>query len=185
MSLIEIIFIAIGLSLDAFAVALCVGSSGASSSRRDVFRLSFHFGLFQFMMPLIGWYFGTWIAQLVAHYDHWVAFMLLAIVGGRMIKEGTNPEPKAIIHNPTKGLSLVLLSLATSIDALAVGFSLAILHITIFTPSVLIGCITASFTFAGMKLGNKLSASYGSKMEIIGGIVLILIGLKVLLEHLL
>src|SRR5512136_1822818 len=126
MDFLQIIFIAIGLAMDAFAVALGAGSSRVTHGVRPAFRLSFHFGLFQFLMPIIGWYVGNTIAPLIAAFDHWIAFGLLAYVGGKMIHAGSGREPakeeKSL--DPTSGIQLVMLSIATSIDALAVGLSL-------------------------------------------------------------
>jgi putative Mn2+ efflux pump MntP len=184
MDVLNVILIAAGLSVDAFAVALGIGSSGAAPTRRDTFRLAYHFGLFQFLMPILGWYLGSRIAPLIESVDHWIAFALLTIVGAHMIRAGYSPEHQIHVKNPSRGMSLVVLSVATSIDALAVGLSLAMLGLEIFSPSVLIGCVTFAFTVVGMRLGNRLNGRFGKRMERIGGIVLILIAIRILVEHL-
>ncbi len=179
----SILFLAVGLSLDAFAVALGISSSGRATGQRDSVRLSFHFGLFQFFLPILGWLAGATIEPLIAQFDHWVAFALLAFVGIRMIKSGFSDEPPVEGKNPTKGKMLVILSVATSIDALAIGLSLAFLHVDVVFPSIVIGLVTFALSYGGMQAGRWLSARYGPKLELIGGIVLLLIGLKVLATH--
>ncbi len=179
-----ILLLAMGLAMDATAVALGVGTSGQATSPRPMFRLSFHFGLFQALMPILGWLAGTTVAVYISAIDHWVAFGLLAFVGGRMIREGLDPDCDACPPNPTRGGTLVMLSLATSIDAFAVGLSLAIVGVSIWYPAAIIGIVTGSLTLAGLLLGNRLGASFGKRIEILGGVILILIGLRVLVGHL-
>jgi manganese efflux pump family protein len=184
-NLIEIILIALVLSFDAFAVAVGVGMSGRASSRRDALRLSFHFGLFQFFMPIAGWYAGYRIKPLIEDYDHWAAFGLLGAIGLHMIISSLSGKKENLDSgNPTKGLKLVLLSLATSIDALAVGLSIAMLRIRILYPSVLIGIITSIVTLLGIRTGNRLNSNYSKYIEAIGGVILIIIGANILAEHL-
>lgn len=185
MGLAEIIFIAVGLAMDAFAVSLGAGTTRHARGYRASIRMSFHFGLFQALMPIIGWFAGTTIAPFIAAFDHWVAFALLAFVGIRMIRSGLNPEAEIHTSDPTRGFTLVLLSVATSIDAFAVGLSLAMLGVTIWYPVVVIGVVTASLSLLGCRLGSKLGLRFGKVMEIIGGGVLILIGLRVVISHLL
>jgi putative Mn2+ efflux pump MntP len=183
MELSEIIIIAIGLSLDAFAVALGVGSVGRIPGHRGAFRLAFHFGLFQFMMPVLGWYTGIEIEPYVKSIDHWIAFFLLSYVGTKMIWESY----KAEIHSrkdPSKGKEMILLSVATSIDALVVGFSLAILKISIWYPGFIIGIVTAVFSIMGIYLGKVIGDKVGRKMEFIGGLVIISVGVRILITHL-
>ena len=180
MNTFEIIIIAIGLAMDAFAVSLSVAASRGNMSVRPTFRLSFHFGLFQFMMPIIGWFIGNSIASLLI-FNQWIAFILLVFIGTRMIISGLKGEEQKNIKDATKGLSLIMLSLATSLDALAIGFSLALLSINIWYPSVIIGIITAIFSLVAIYLGQKLNETLGDKMEIIGGIILIAIGIKIVL----
>lgn len=185
MDTIEIIFIALGLAMDAFAVALGVGSSRVAQGIRPAFRLSFHFGLFQFFMPVAGWYIGSTIAPLIESIDHWIAFALLAYVGGKMIHAGFSmkQEPQENRKDPTTGMTLVMLSVATSIDALAVGLSLAMLDIDIWYPSTIIGVITAVLSLAGLRLGHILGSKIGRKMEIVGGIILCIIGIRIVIAH--
>jgi putative Mn2+ efflux pump MntP len=181
MSFIEILLIAIGLAMDAFAVALGVGTSGHGQKVRPVFRISFHFGLFQFLMPVIGWYLGAQLQRHIEAYDHWVAFGLLAAVGGHMIYESFQHEPDELSGDPTRGLRLMTLCVATSLDALAVGLSLAMIGERIWYPSAVIGVVTAALSLLGIRLGNRLRGAFGKRMEQIGGIILITIGVKILL----
>jgi len=185
MSFISILAIAIALAMDAFAVALASGVVLRKVSNRQYFRLAFHFGLFQFLMPIIGWLAGSLMALWLEAVDHWVAFGLLALIGGKMIWEASKKDQsKRIVTDPTKGLTLVALSVATSIDAFAVGLSLAILDVTIWYPCVIIGLVAAAMTLIGLRIGSRLGARFGRGMEIIGGIVLIGIGARILIEHL-
>jgi putative Mn2+ efflux pump MntP len=135
-------------------------------------------------MPVIGWLAGLTIMQWVEAWDHWIAFSLLAIIGGRMIYEAFSDEEKTDDRDPTKGLSLVLLSIATSIDALAVGFSLSVIGVSIWMPALVIGLVAGVLTIAGMLLGGRIGDRWGSRVEILGGLVLIAIGAKILIEHL-
>jgi len=173
--------------MDAFAVSLAAAGSGRAAGGRAQFRLSFHFGLFQFLMPVIGWFLGRRLAGALAAVDHWIAFGLLAFVGARMILSAWKGGPDAPVPrgDPSRGLTLVALSVATSIDALAVGFSLALLHVEIWYPAAVIGVVTAALSFAGVRLGAFLGRAFGRGMEAAGGILLLLIGLRILLEHLL
>jgi len=180
MALYEIISIAVGLAMDAFAVSLSVASSRINMSFRPTFRLSFHFGLFQFMMPIIGWFIGYEIVDYLA-INTWIAFGLLLFVGMHMIISGIKDHPVKMRKDLTKGWSLVMLSIATSIDALAIGFSLAMLKLDIWYPSVMIGIITAMLSLLAIYMGKKLNSRFGSKMEIIGGIILLVIGFKIVL----
>ncbi len=180
MNNIEVVIIAIGLAMDAFAVSLSVAASRGNMSVRPTFRLSFHFGLFQFMMPVIGWFVGVSIVSVLV-LNQWIAFTLLAFIGTRMIISGLKKGENKILKDATKGFSLVMLSLATSMDALVIGFSLALLNINIWYPSVIIGIITAIFSLIAIYLGQKLNKTFGERMEIIGGIILIVIGIKIVL----
>ena len=184
MDWLTIFLIAPSLGMDAFAVALGIGAGLPSHSGRPLFRLSFHFVLFQFLMPLIGWFIGDAVQQLLAAYDHWIAFMLLAWVGGRMVRESFQRDEAHLAVDPTRGLSLIVLSIATSIDALAVGLSLAMLRVDLWIPSVIIGIVAAGMTLTGMLLGRRLQESWGKRAELVGGLVLIAIGLRVVWEHL-
>lgn len=195
MSFIGILLLALGLAMDACAVAIGAGASGRARGRRAAFRLSFHFGLFQFLMPVLGWLGGITVAARIAAVDHWVAFALLALVGGRMIRSGWRDLRRAPTEpatattrpqdDPSRGSSLVMLSIATSIDALAVGLSLAMLRVNIWYPSAVIGLVAAAMTLLGLRLGHRLGARFGQRMEIIGGVILLLVGMRILLSHLL
>lgn len=176
--------LALALAMDAFAVALGTGAVLSRLTGRHLFRLGFHFGLFQALMPVIGWLAGLTIMQWVEAWDHWIAFSLLAIIGGRMIYEAFSDEEKTDDRDPTKGLSLVLLSIATSIDALAVGFSLSVIGVSIWMPALVIGLVAGVLTIVGMLLGGRIGDRWGSRVEILGGLVLIAIGAKILIEHL-
>ncbi len=184
MDLLDILIIAVGLAMDAFTVCLGVGTLGNGTSRRAAFRLSFHFGLFQFLMPVLGWLLGAAVAPFISSVDHWIAFALLAFVGGRMVRSGLDGESEAFRTDPSRGLTLVGLAIATSIDALAVGLSLAMLRINVLYPSLVIGIVTASLSLAGLRIGNGLGTKFGKRMEIAGGLVLILIGVRIVLSHL-
>jgi manganese efflux pump family protein len=184
MDLSSILLISFALAMDAFAVALSTGAYLKKASRRQTFRLAFHFGLFQFFMPLIGWVAGMQVIRIISEYDHWIAWLLLCIIGGKMIHEALTGSDEHTKSDMTKGGSLVMLSIATSIDALAVGLSLAVVGVGIFFPSIIIGCVAALMTIFGLRLGERFSQRLGKKMELIGGVVLILIGFKILIEHL-
>jgi len=184
MSIITILVLALGLAMDAFAVAITAGMVLPRLSFRPVFRLSWHFGLFQFLMPIIGWLAGFTVQNMIAAYDHWIAFGLLSFIGGKMIYESFQAKTDTHKADPTRGWSLVLLSLATSIDALAVGLSMGVLGVRVWLPSVLIGIVAGLMTVLGMFLGRRLGQLLGTKMAFVGGLILIAIGLKILLEHL-
>ncbi|SYZ72054.1 putative manganese efflux pump MntP [Candidatus Zixiibacteriota bacterium] len=185
MNIIEIIGIAFGLAMDAFAVAIAVGASLQKLTFRPTFRLSFHFGLFQFLMPIIGWFAGSRIAVYIRDFDHWVAFVLLAVIGGKMIYESFSHKDDLAdaFKDPTRRWTLIMLSLATSIDALAVGLSLAMIDTRIFSASLVIGIVAAGMTLVGLLFGRKLGQIFGRRMELLGGLILIGIGLKILLDH--
>jgi manganese efflux pump family protein len=181
-----LIGIAIGLAMDAFAVSIAAGLTLKTVDARQTFRLAWHFGLFQALMPIIGWLAGLSIVRWIAPVDHWIAFGLLAVIGGKMIYEAfrDDDQQESRRGDPTKGWSLVLLSIATSIDALAVGLSLALLDVSIWWPAVVIGLVAGGFTAVGMQLGTRFGALLGRRMEVVGGIVLIAIGVNILVEHL-
>ena len=185
MSFLTVIGIAFGLAMDAFAVSIAVGSRLERLSLRPLFRLSFHFGLFQFLMPVIGWFVGSQIARFIHRYDHWLAFVLLGYIGAKMIYESfTRTDNSLLPTDPTRKWSLILLSIATSVDALAVGFSIALLSVSILFPSLIIGLIAASMTAIGMVFGRTLGARFGKVMELAGGVILIAIGIEIVLSHL-
>jgi putative Mn2+ efflux pump MntP len=162
----------------------CSFTLGRVSPRQN-FRLSFHFGLFQAMMPVLGWLAGQSARQYIESWDHWAAFGLLAFVGGKAIYEALcEQEDELNPSDPTRGMSLVLFSVATSIDALAVGLSLSLVGVNILFPALVIGIVTAAITCTGMLLGSRIGERLGSRLEIFGGLVLIGIGVKILLSHL-
>ncbi len=180
----SILLIAIGMAMDAFAVSLGIGTTRRASLPRSIFRLSFHFGLFQFFMPILGWLAGNTIASLISQFDHWIAMGLLTFVGVRMIRSGLDPDSETYQSDPSRGGTLVMLSVATSIDAFAIGLSLAMLQVDILFPSVVIGVVTAGLSLTGLLIGHKLGTRFGKRMEILGGVILIGIGLRVLITHL-
>lgn len=177
-----VVGVSLALAMDAFAVAVAAGLALPAITPRRVFRLSFHFGLFQFLMPVTGWYVGRELAYLIANFDHWLAFLLLSFIGGRMIWEALHEqnEEAGPRSDPTRGFLLVTLSTATSIDALAAGLSFAFLNESIWVLSTTIGVITAILTAIGMLFGSRIGSRWGTRAEIIGGSVLILIGLRIL-----
>ncbi len=180
MTIFDIIIIAIGLAMDAAAVSLAAASSGFATDARAKFRLSFHFGLFQFFMPVVGWYFGNSFVSHIKPFDQWIAFFLLSFVGIRMICEGMNKSLTTHKKDPSKGVTMVMLSVATSIDALAVGLSFAMLEVNIWYPSIIIGVITTILSLIAIIIGTKLNVMFGKQMEILGGIILLIIGFRIL-----
>jgi putative Mn2+ efflux pump MntP len=184
MDWVSLLALACALAMDALAVAIVAGITINHLTKRHVFRLAFHFGLFQALMPIIGWTAGNAVRRYISEFDHWVAFGLLAFVGGRMLW-GTlrNHEETEMAGDPTSGWALVLLSVATSIDALAVGLSLAMVGSPILVPSIVIGVVAAAFTATGMLLGRKINSLWGKRVEAAGGVILILIGVKIAIEH--
>ena len=185
MGILPVIIIAVGLAMDATAVSLGAGASGRTRGRRASVRLAFHFGLFQALMPLLGWLIGSSVAGPLRAVDHWIAFGLLAVVGGRMVWGGLHPDADSAGRgDPSKGWSLVALSVATSIDAFAVGLGLAMLEVAIWVPIAMIGVITAAMSLSGLMLGRVLSARWGSRAEVLGGVLLVGIGAQILVSHL-
>lgn len=184
MGFIELLIIAIGVSMDAFAVSICKGLSVRTLRPRHTFSVAMWFGGFQALMPLIGYFVGISFADLVSDFDHWIAFVLLAIIGGKMVKEAFEDEECDV--NPDFSFrTMLMMAVATSIDALAVGVSFAFLKVDVWTAVLFIGVTTAAFSGAGIVIGNLFGARYKSKAELAGGVILVLIGLKILLEHLL
>jgi putative Mn2+ efflux pump MntP len=179
----EICLIALALSIDAFAVSLAVASAGLANGARPAFRLSFHFGLFQFMMPILGWAAGATLEPLIAAYDHWIAFFLLLAVGIRMIRSSANPSGNPGLQDPTRGWTLFSLAVATSIDALAVGLSLAMLQVEVWTPSIIIGAVASTMSLVGIFLGTRLQVRFGRAAQYVGSGVLILIAIRIVLTH--
>lgn len=185
MGVLELFFIGVGLSMDAFAVSICKGLSVWKLRLRHMLLAGLYFGAFQALMPLIGYLLGASFAHVIEAYDHWVAFVLLGLIGGNMIHEALGGEDEEDgCCDDFSFRAMLPLAVATSIDALAVGVSFAFLKITILPAVVLIGITTFCFSAAGVKIGNVFGAKYKSKAELTGGIILILIGTKILLEHL-
>ena len=185
MSFIEILLIAIGLAMDAFAVSLGIGTAGRANTARPVLRMSFHLGLFQALMPVLGWITGTRVADLVQTVAPWIAVVLLGFVGIRMIRSGLDPDCESCPSDPTRGGTMVMLCVATSIDAFAVGLSLAILQVNILYPSAVIGVVTWAVCLGALLVGGRLGERFGKRMEVFGGLLLNVIGLRVLLSALL
>jgi putative Mn2+ efflux pump MntP len=181
-----ILAIALALAMDAFAVSLGLGMSLRPATKGQTFRLAYHFGLFQFLMPVIGWAAGETFIKYISAYDHWVALGLLLTIGGKMIFESFRHEAsrKAGRPDPTRGASLLILSVATSLDALAVGLSLAVLNVAVVFPAIVIGIVAFTMTAVGMKLGPLLGKVIGKRAELLGGIILVIIGIKILIDHL-
>ena len=184
MGFIETLMIAMGLAMDAFAISLGAGASRQAVGGRAEFRLSFHFGLFQFMMPVLGWFLGVRIATILSTVDHWIAFALLVFVGVRMILSGWDSDGESVSADPSRGLTLVMLAVATSIDAFAIGLSLGMLRIKIWYPSVVIGIVTSGLSLMGLRLGTRFGTRLGTRMEIVGGVLLSLLGFRILFSHL-
>lgn len=183
MGFVELLIIAVGVSMDAFAVSVCKGLSVRVLRPRHAAAVAMWFGGFQALMPLVGYLMGVSFADLVSNFDHWIAFLLLALIGGKMIKESLEDEGFEV--NPDFTFkTMLMLAIATSIDALAVGVSFAFLRVDVWTAVLFIGVTTAAFSCAGVVIGNRFGARYKSKAELAGGVILVLIGLKILIEHL-
>ena len=184
--MINTLALAVALAMDAFAVSIASGVSLRTVSARQTFRLAWHFGLFQAMMPILGWSAGFTVRNRIEAYDHWVAFALLAFVAQGMLRSAFKGEPAGPdTKDPTKGMTMVMLSVATSIDALAVGLSLSMINVSIWTPALIIGLVAGVFTTAGMHLGKVIGsmAQLSRWAEMTGGVVLLAIGVNILREH--
>jgi putative Mn2+ efflux pump MntP len=180
MDALTLLGIAVALAMDAFAVALAAGVVLDPLQGRHLFRLGFHFGLFQALMPIAGWLAGLTVQRWIAGYDRWAAFALLAFVGGKMLYEALRREEGKTAADPTRGFTLVMLSVATSLDALAVGLSLAMLGVSIWVPALVIGVVASALTVLGLLLGRRIGTVWGRRVEMLGGLLLCLIGLKLL-----
>ena len=179
----ELLILAVGLSMDAFAVSVCKGLSIRGLLPRHALIVGLWFGAFQALMPVAGWLLGAAFADMIASLDHWIAFGLLCLIGGNMIREALGGDEEEC--DPSLApLTMLLLAVATSIDALAVGITFAFLRVSILPAATLIGVCTFVISAAGVKVGNLFGARYKSRAELLGGVVLVLIGLKILLEHL-
>jgi manganese efflux pump family protein len=186
LTLFHIVALAVALAMDAFAVAIATGICLGNIHWRQNFRLAWHFGLFQAMMPVIGWSAGLTVRELIASYDHWIAFGLLVLVAQGMVREAFKEEDACRKEkDPTKGFTMVMLSVATSLDALAVGLTLSMLKVSIWIPAAIIGVVACIFTTIGLHLGKRISKAAGVRRlaDGLGAVVLIVIGLNILREH--
>ncbi|MBT3278890.1 MAG: manganese efflux pump [Phycisphaerales bacterium] len=177
----ELILVAFSLAMDAFAVSIAAGITLPAVTGRHVFRLSFHFGLFQFLMPVAGYLLGQVAAESLAGCAHWIAFAMLTAVGAKMIYEALQRDSDAPPADPTRGATLILLAIATSLDALAVGLSMALLNGHVLTPAIAIGIVAAIMSIIGVRFGRTIGSHRAHIAECAGGIVLVLIGVKILL----
>jgi putative Mn2+ efflux pump MntP len=184
MQLFTITLISIGLAMDALAVSLCIGTAGQIATLRGKVRLAAHFGIFQSGMTALGWLSGETIVQYVKEFDHWIAFALLGYVGINLIRSGLDKDRKAFEQDPSTGKILVMLSFATSIDAFAVGLSIAFLGVPVLLSVVMIGLVALALSAMGLFAGIRLGETFGKRMEIFGGLILLGIGLRVILTHL-
>ena len=176
--------IGIGLSMDCFAVSLAIGTTTKTRLVYAAVIIAIFFALFQGGMTVIGWLAGSSVIGYISAWDHWIAFILLAIVGGKMIWEGVHGDEDEAHIEAIQIVPVIVLSLATSIDALAVGVSFGVLQTAILIPAIIIGAVCFVISFSGVMLGERLEAVLGNKMEIIGGLILILIGVNILANHL-
>ncbi len=183
MDLLTPALIGIGLSMDCFAVSLAIGTTTKTRLIYAAAIIALCFSAFQAGMTIIGWAAGVSLIGFISAYDHWVAFILLAIVGGKMIWEGIRGSEDQAPIERIRIVPLIVLSFATSIDALAVGISFGVLQTAVFIPAIIIGVVCFGISFAGVMLGERLESFLGNKMEIFGGVILILIGLRILMEH--
>jgi len=183
MSLIELFLIAVGLSMDAFAVSICKGLSMQTMNPKNAVIVGLYFGGFQALMPLGGYFLGYHFQNAITAYDHWIAFILLSIIGGNMIKEALSQEEESCSAS-VAWKEMLLLAIATSIDALAVGVTFAFLQVAIIPAVSFIGVTTFVLSIVGVKVGTVFGCRYKSKAEFAGGLILILMGLKILIEHL-
>ena len=183
--IITVHFIGAGLAMDAFAVSIISGAVFKELNIRYALRMAFFFGAFQAIMPLLGYAAGMTFVRYIESYDHWIAFALLAGIGGKMIYEGLKiPEVEKKLRNPSNLMILLVLSIATSIDALAVGFTLTLVTDYIFRAVTTIGVVTFGISYVGYLLGKRFGHFFENKIEVAGGLILVVIGLKILISHL-
>ncbi len=184
MDIYSVLLLSVGLAMDAFSVALVAGFGMGKVKLADSLKISGTFGLAHIIMPTAGWYLGSTVLDLIQRWDHWIAFLLLAFVGGKMLKEGLDEDAEDIDANELLGLgSLLMFTVAVSIDALAVGLSFSVQGLSIWVPSLYMGAGTLIFTFVGLNIGNRTGQRFGKRAQVFGGIVLILIGLRIALAH--
>ncbi|MBP7734343.1 MAG: manganese efflux pump [Spirochaetes bacterium] len=186
MDFLSVLIVAVALAMDAFSVCVSCGMVIVNPGFRHYFRLAFHFGLFQFMMPIFGYFGGRYLEGYIKTFDHWIAFGLLLFIGLKMIYEAFSHEKESCdqAKDPSRGWSLIVLAVATSIDALAVGLSLGVLGRPILLPSVIIGAVCALFSVIGISIGRRVGPLVGRRAEAVGGLMLVAIGIKILVEHL-
>lgn len=182
MDALSVLLIAIGLAMDAFAVSICKGLAIRTPTLRSMIVIGLWFGVFQALMPVIGFYLGSAVYDLIEAYDHWIAFILLALIGFNMVREGLRGDDDEMDAD-TSVRTMLVLAVATSIDALAVGISMAMDEASILLPALVIGVVTFLISVVGVRVGSVFGNRFGSKAEIAGGIILVLIGVKILLEH--
>jgi putative Mn2+ efflux pump MntP len=180
---ITILLIALGLAMDSFSVAIANGLATKTFKITEALRISVFFGFFQAIMPIIGWCAGVHVLDLISDYDHWIAFFLLTFIGSRMIYESIRKESSRLVSSLSIKV-LLILSIATSIDALAVGLSLSLLKVSIIIPAIVTGVVTFSLSFFGVYLGGRFGRVLKNRVESLGGLILVAIGLKILFEHL-
>jgi putative Mn2+ efflux pump MntP len=185
MSILEIVLIAVALAMDAFAVSITLGLSVTRPRAKELIIPGIYFGFFQALMPVIGYFAGSYFAHRIQNFDHWIAFALLGFIGGKMIKDsfskGQDKEKRG--ENVFKFSKMLVLSIATSIDALAVGITFALFEVNIFRAVLITGLVTLFISVCGIKIGNMFGSKFRSKAEFAGGTVLILIGMKIIIEH--
>ena len=184
MEFITTLLIAVAVAMDVFAVSLGIGTSGKCCTPRPIFRVAFHCGLFQGLMTLIGWLAGSTVSSLISGIDHWVAMGLLGFVGYRMIRSGFDANIETQMEDASHGRTLMMVCIATSIDAMAVGLSLSMLKVNILLSCLIIGVITTAFSVIGLLVGSGLGLRFGKRMEVLGGLLLNGIGLRILITHL-
>lgn len=184
MGFIELLLLSIGLAMDAFAVSVCKGISMKKMNWKKAGIIGLWFGGFQALMPTLGYFLGSAFESLVTNIDHWIAFILLGLIGGNMIKEAFGKDNEENDDDDISFKTMFVLAVATSIDALAIGITFAFLNVNILLAISMIGIITFIISIIGTKVGNKFGNKYEKKAELAGGIILILIGIKILLEHL-
>ncbi|HEY1405048.1 MAG TPA: manganese efflux pump MntP family protein [Spirochaetota bacterium] len=184
MHLITTLLIATGLAMDAFSVCISAGIVISKPDFGHYFRLAFAFGFFQFLMPVIGYFLGITVEPYIKNFDHWLALILLSYIGGKMIHEGLKKDRDICApRDPSRGKTLLILAIATSIDALAVGISYGVLSKPIVSAAIIIGIVCAAFSVLGITIGKKVGCLLGKRAEIIGGLCLIAIGVKILIDH--
>ena len=183
MGVIELLLIALGLSMDAFAVSVGKGLSVQKIKPRHSLSVGVWFGGFQALMPLVGYFLGVSFASMVESFDHWIAFILLGIIGFNMIREALSDDECEAMHPDFSARSMLMMAIATSIDALAVGVSFAFLHIDIWSAAAIIGVTTFILSVVGLRIGNIFGCRYKSKAELAGGAILMIMGVKIVVEH--